>query len=83
MHLDKVQIRSPEHFPALQKSNRAQLRNVILGILNREDYLIEIGILMDITDDLISIFSKMSEEIRKVELGYVRLTTSGSEVGFL
>jgi polynucleotide 5'-kinase involved in rRNA processing len=79
----KVQILAPNNFPSATAPNSRKLRNLIVGLLDEDGYLMEIGILMDITPEALRIYSKRAREIRHVEIGFVKISTSGSEIGFL
>jgi polynucleotide 5'-kinase involved in rRNA processing len=62
--------------------NSPKLRNLIIGLLDGEGYLMQIGILMDVEHDAVRIYSRPTGEISTIEVGYVKLSTSGSEIGF-
>jgi polynucleotide 5'-hydroxyl-kinase GRC3/NOL9 len=81
--LGSVQVLKPRYFPPVQKAYADELRNLIVGILNHQDHLVQIGILMNITNASLGIYSRPDKEIHKVEIGHVRLSASGSEIGFL
>jgi polynucleotide 5'-hydroxyl-kinase GRC3/NOL9 len=83
LDLQKVQISAPSNFPTATATNSRKLRNLIVGLLDEDGYLIQIGILMDIAPDALRIYSKPTQEIRHLEIGYVKISTSGSEIGFL
>jgi polynucleotide 5'-hydroxyl-kinase GRC3/NOL9 len=74
---------------SLQPLDRAEiagdgaLRNLIVGILDARGFLLEIGILIDVEGQLAKIFSRATGAFSKVEVGYVKLSTSGREIGFL
>ena len=82
LDLGNVQVSAPNHFPSITVRNRGELRNVLVGILKEDGYLNEIGILTDIENNAIRVYSK-PVETRKIELGHVKLSTSGREIGFL
>lgn len=78
-----LQITAPKNAPSVSPSNLANLRNLIVGILNQDEYLVQIGILVGIEKDALVIYSTPAQEIRRIELGFVKLSTSGRELGFL
>jgi polynucleotide 5'-hydroxyl-kinase GRC3/NOL9 len=80
--LGKVQVSCPIRLPSLTESNRLTLRNLMVGILKEGGYLSHIGILIDIESDALRIYSK-PVEIREIEIGCVKLSISGKEIGFL
>jgi len=63
-------------------SDRA-LRNLILGIFDAEGFLAEIGILMDVEGQVAKIYSRAMGVFSHIAVGYVKLSTSGREIGFL
>jgi polynucleotide 5'-hydroxyl-kinase GRC3/NOL9 len=80
--LGNVQLSFPHHLgPSVLTRNR--LRNLIVGILDGAGYLIQIGILIDIEREELRIYSRPVEGFRKIEVGYVKLSTAGIETGFL
>jgi polynucleotide 5'-hydroxyl-kinase GRC3/NOL9 len=83
VHLRDIQVSVPDHFPSVTPLNSRKLRNLIIGLLDKEGYLVQIGILIDVEHDAIRIYSRPVEEIDTIEVGYVKLSTSGREIGFL
>jgi len=81
--LEKVQLCFPSRFPPVGKLDQRALSNLIVGILDDEDYLAEIGILIGIEREEAIIYSRRTEAFHKIEVGYVKLSTSGEEIGFL
>jgi polynucleotide 5'-kinase involved in rRNA processing len=80
--LGGVQFSAPRHFPPITVRNRGELRNLLVGILREDGYLNEIGILTDIESNALQVYTR-AVEIRRMELGHVKLSTSGREIGFL
>jgi len=73
-------------FPRLGRitaSNRRGLIGLIVGILDRESYLLEIGILTGLEHDVATIYSRRPGTFHSIEVGYVRLSRSGREIGTL
>ena len=81
--LTTVELSIPKQFPAIRSANADELRNLILGILSQDEHLIQIGILKDIRRIDIIVYSRAVDGIRKIELGYVKLSPAGRENGFL
>ena len=81
--LEKVHFSYPKHFPPLNATNRLALHNLIVGILNDAGYLMQIGILLDVDRDSVHLYSRQADDIHRIELGCIKLTTSGREIGFL
>jgi len=78
-----VRFSAPKHFPAITAVNRSALRNLIIGIIDAAGYLTNIGILLDVEPDGVRIYSKQRDAISQIELGFVKLTPSGREIGFI
>ena len=68
---------------ALQQLPRQELKNAIVGLLNSRGFLLGIGILIDFERDSLRVYSKKHVGITDVEIGYVKLSKDGSEVGYL
>jgi len=83
IRLRDIQVSVPEHFPSMTPLNSRRLRNLIIGLLDKNGYLMQIGILMDVEHDAVQIYSKPAEEVSSIEVGYVKLSTSGREIGFI
>jgi len=81
--LEKVRVFCPRYVPPINATNRLALHNLIIGILNEDGYLMQIGVLLDVDRDSAHIYSRQADEFNRIELGYIRLTTSGREIGFL
>jgi hypothetical protein len=83
VHLGRTQFSLP---PCIHGSDRFKgdvISNLIVGLLDNEDYLLEIGILMEIEREAALIYSNWMQAFHKIEVGYVRLSTCGEEIGFL
>ena len=83
VHLGGVKLSLPPRIPRASAFNNHLLNNLIVGLLDNEDHLLEIGILIDIDREAAVIYSRRTEGVRKIEVGYVRLSMSGREIGFL
>jgi polynucleotide 5'-hydroxyl-kinase GRC3/NOL9 len=81
--LEEVRLVFPAGFRQASRSDRRALNNLIVGILDEEGYLAQIGILMGIDEEGALIYSRQREPLRTVEVGYVKLSNSGNEIGFL
>jgi polynucleotide 5'-kinase involved in rRNA processing len=58
------------------------LSNLVVGLLNNDGYMLQIGILMGLGDGIARVYSRPVEAVRTLEVGYVRLSTSGAELGY-
>ena len=81
--MEKVQMSFPPGIRGVNRSDRRALSNLIAGILDDEGYLVQIGILMSIDDEEIVTYSSPAEAFHKIEVGDVKLSRSGNEIGFL
>ena len=59
------------------------LRNLIVGLLDAQGYLLQIGILQNLDENSFSVYSRPVEGLRDVEVGNVKLSPSGVELGYL
>ena len=81
--LDSIRIRKPEAFPPLQMPLNSGFRNLMVGLSNEEGYLLQVGILMNADEHSLHIFTRSVEHVREVELGYIRLSIDGTELGYV
>ena len=81
--LRKVKVRMPKGFPPLQSRYSRELSNLIVGLLDEKGYLLQIGVLLDFGTGLLKVYSRPIEGVREIELGYVKLSTDGVELGYL
>ncbi|MGP8127587.1 MAG: Clp1/GlmU family protein [Candidatus Bathyarchaeia archaeon] len=81
--LREVQVSIPESLSFLAKSKASELRNLIVGLLDENRYLAQIGVLLTFEFGTIRVYCKPAEEIRTIELGYLKLSTNGNELGFV
>ena len=83
MNLEKAEFSLPPGFGTDTTPNLNTLKNLIVGILNPQGYLAQIGILMSIDRERAFIYSRYTEAFDNIDVGYVKLSTSGNEIGFL
>ena len=83
VYLRDIEISAPNSFPSATEFNSNKLRNLIIGLLDDDGYLMQIGILLNIEHNLLRFYSKPVREIRNISIGYVKISTSGSEIGFI
>ena len=80
--LQGVTVSTPDGFPSPQGPESRLLNGLIVGLLGNEDYLIQIGVLMALENHALSVYCRTTEGARKVEVGYVKLSTDGTELGY-
>jgi polynucleotide 5'-hydroxyl-kinase GRC3/NOL9 len=81
--LREVQLSIPESLSFLSKSKRSELSNLIVGLLDQNQYLVQIGVLLAFEPGTVRVYCKPAEGIRRIELGYLKLSTNGNELGFV
>src|SRR5208282_103855 len=81
--LREVQVSIPESLSFLTKSKGSELSNLIVGLLDENRYLVQIGVLLTFEPGTVRVYCKPAEEIRTIELGYLKLSTNGNELGFV
>jgi len=81
--LEKVRLSIPPGLGKVGGSDLRSLENLIVGILDNEGYLLQIGILIRLEHAVAVIYSRNTVPFYKIEIGYVKLSTSGKEIGFL
>jgi len=69
----------------LPRSQLQNLKDTIVGFLNSDDFLQEIGILKDVvpSSSVATIWSRLSDAPSKIEIGDVKLNNDGCEIGHL
>jgi polynucleotide 5'-kinase involved in rRNA processing len=78
-----VRLSAPKNLPVVSPANSSALRNLMVGILDTSGFLTQIGILTDVESDAIRIYSRQRDAISRIELGFVKLTPLGREIGFI
>jgi polynucleotide 5'-hydroxyl-kinase GRC3/NOL9 len=79
----KTRVSLPSPLTSVQSRQVHDLRNLIVGLLDAQGYLIQIGVLLDLDENTLRVYSKPADHVNEVELGYVRISTNGAELGFL
>jgi polynucleotide 5'-hydroxyl-kinase GRC3/NOL9 len=81
--LQNVALRLPHGMRSTRASRESDLANLIIGQLDTRDFLIQIGVLLKLEHDWLEVYSRPAIGVRKIEVGYVRLSTGGLEFGYL
>jgi len=68
---------------SLRGLDRRMWRDAIVGLLDSDGFLLEIGIVRELTEDSIKVYAREAKDVREVELGYVKLLADGAEIGNL
>ena len=77
LSLDEISLK----FPNSKMGLNGDL-NFIVGFLNSEGLLLEIGILLGLNEKSIKIYTRYSGESNQIEVGRVKLLKNGSELSF-
>jgi polynucleotide 5'-hydroxyl-kinase GRC3/NOL9 len=80
--LRDTQLSIPNGFPSLRGPRAEELNDLIVGLTEENRHLIQIGIFRGVEGDVARVYCRETVNLRKLEFGYVRLSTSGSEIGY-
>jgi polynucleotide 5'-hydroxyl-kinase GRC3/NOL9 len=80
---DSTKLRLRESIWQAFSKGKFELTNVVLGLLNDEGFLDQLGILENISSSLLTVYSRAIHQPVTIEFGYVKLLRDGSELGFL
>jgi polynucleotide 5'-kinase involved in rRNA processing len=75
-----MRIRTSLREPLSQQSS--DLDNLIIGLLDGEGFMLHVGILMRIEDECLKVFTRSIQGVKGFEIGYVKISTAGSELGY-
>ena len=78
-----IQLKMPIGVSSIETATISQLRNLIVGLLNDQGFLLQIGVLLGLDDNSLRVYSRAVDQLAGIELGYVKLSTDGSELGYL
>jgi polynucleotide 5'-kinase involved in rRNA processing len=67
----------------LQSVPISELGNLIVGLLDAQGYLLQIGILQSLDHESFRVYSRSTDHLKEVELGNVKLSPDGVELGYL
>ncbi len=81
--LRETKLKMPNGLQSVQSVPISELRNLIVGLLDAQGYLLQIGILQSLDEDSFRVYSRSTEHLKEVELGNVKLSPDGVELGYL
>jgi len=81
--LRETRLKIPNRLKSIHSVPIWLLRNLIVGLLDAQGYLLQIGILQNLDENSFSVYSRPAERLKDVELGNVKLSPSGVELGYL
>jgi polynucleotide 5'-kinase involved in rRNA processing len=68
--------------PSIRAFASREFKSLVVGLLDGEGFMLQIGIFMGLENDELRVYSKSVEGVRKIEVGYVRLSTDGTELEY-
>jgi polynucleotide 5'-hydroxyl-kinase GRC3/NOL9 len=77
-----IQITTPHDFPFVNRGRNFQFEKLVIGLLDDAGYLLYLGILQSVENQALRVFCKSADGVRKIDIGRVRLSTDGVEIGF-
>lgn len=80
--LHDVRLRLPHERP-IQATKDLDLKNLIVGLLDNAGYLLQIGVLLGLEKSLLRLYSRRANEVKEIELGQIKLSVDGVELGYL
>jgi len=78
-----VTLKLPRGLPSISGNLGHELGNLIVGLNDKAGYLLQIGVLLSIHGNLLRAYSRTVEGLAEVELGCVKLSIDGMELGYL
>jgi polynucleotide 5'-hydroxyl-kinase GRC3/NOL9 len=83
LRLNDVKMQLRKNIRHALSTRSSELHNVLVGFLDDEGFMHQIGILETMVDDYLRIYCKTMHKTTILELGHVKLSRDGSELGFL
>jgi polynucleotide 5'-hydroxyl-kinase GRC3/NOL9 len=80
--LRKVDLSTPVGFPSVHGPKARELNSLIVGLLDDEGYMLEIGVFMGFANDTARVYCRSVEHVHKIEVGYIKLLKDGTELGY-
>ncbi|MBO3755129.1 MAG: hypothetical protein FGF53_09715, partial [Candidatus Brockarchaeota archaeon] len=83
--LDQIEIRGLSVKELMKSSGLAEKQNLILGLLDRNDLLLGIGILKDFDREgnMLKVYTPIQKEAFAAEVGAVKITEEGKEIAYI
>jgi polynucleotide 5'-hydroxyl-kinase GRC3/NOL9 len=69
--------------PVIHHFRASDLHNLITGLLDERGYLLHIGVLTKLEESSLRVFARSVLGVTSIELGYVKISMDGSELGYL
>ena len=68
--------------PSIPRFRSSDLDNLIIGLLNERGFMMHIGVLIKLDAGYLRVFARSVQGVKSVELGYVKISTNGSELDY-
>jgi polynucleotide 5'-hydroxyl-kinase GRC3/NOL9 len=81
--LQEVRVKVLPGLALSQLAGTSVVGNLLVGLLDKEGSLLQIGVLLGLEKELVRVYSRSADLLKEIELGYVKLTTDGVELGYL
>jgi len=81
--LRAIALRLPDEIRPSDLRMNTGLNNLIVGMLDEQGFLVQIGVILVLGTDSLQVYGGPSQGVKSIEVGYVRLSTEGVELGYL
>jgi polynucleotide 5'-hydroxyl-kinase GRC3/NOL9 len=81
--LRETRVTLPKGLPSIKSARISELSNLIVGLVDHQGYMLQIGVLLGLEADSLRVYSRPVSRLGEIELGYVKLSTDGVELGYL
>lgn len=83
LRMDELRIKLRTSIQESFSRREFKLNNIIVGLLDEESYMLQIGVLLGIRTNTLQLYSKSPKEATSLEFGYVKLSINGLELGYV
>lgn len=77
-----LSILTPRKFPHIQSSTSSELKHLVVGLLDGSGFMLQLGIFMGFENEGLRVYSRSVQRVRKMDFGYVKLSTDGTELEY-
>ena len=81
--LHDIALRLPDGIKRSNMQKDTALRSLIVGMLDERSFLVQIGVLLELGAHSLQAYSRPAISVRTIEVGCVRLSTDGVEIGYI
>jgi polynucleotide 5'-hydroxyl-kinase GRC3/NOL9 len=79
----EIKLKLPPDLTPIQFARTSGLSNLLVGLVDDRGFLLQIGVLLSLEKELVRVYSRPTDPFEEIEVGYVRLSTDGVELGYL